>query len=151
MVTYQDLIEKVLDELLFQRSRGQETMKIGAQELGHEITGRWKIPHISLATKENSLDSVSYMSSNGEIKMSLKLITFIRVSSFSSKVGGALYVFMAQVLQQLEFSIGALREHRSAERFHDLFDRHGLAGQLVLCRATRAAISMIFGGLVQAN
>jgi len=35
--THQDLVEEVLDELLLERSRGQEAVEIGAQELGDEI------------------------------------------------------------------------------------------------------------------
>lgn len=76
IVTYQDLIEEVLDELLFQRSRGQEAMKISAQEFGHEITRGQEHPFISIAKRGNLLGSISYMSSSGEIKISLKLITF---------------------------------------------------------------------------
>ena len=38
ITTYQDLVKKVLNELLFQRSRSQEAVKISAQEFGHEIT-----------------------------------------------------------------------------------------------------------------
>ena len=37
--TDQDLVEKVLNELLFEWSRSQETMKIGTEELGDEIPG----------------------------------------------------------------------------------------------------------------
>jgi|FreactcultuFSWF8_1027224.scaffolds.fasta_scaffold00132_10 hypothetical protein len=35
--THQNLVEEVLDELLLERSRGQEAVEIGAQELGDEI------------------------------------------------------------------------------------------------------------------
>lgn len=41
---------------------------------------------------------------------------------------------MPQVLEQLQFAVGALRQDRSAERLHDLLDRHRLAGELVLGR-----------------
>jgi hypothetical protein len=33
----EDLIQEVLDELLFKGSRSQETVQIGTQELGNEI------------------------------------------------------------------------------------------------------------------
>lgn len=39
------------------------------------------------------------------------------------------------MLQQLQLSISALRKDRSAEGFHDLLDRHSLAGELILGRA----------------
>lgn len=35
--TYEDLVKEVLDELLFKRSRGEEAVKIGAEQLGDEI------------------------------------------------------------------------------------------------------------------
>lgn len=39
MATYQDLIEEVLDELLLQRSRGEEAVKIGSEQFGDEVAG----------------------------------------------------------------------------------------------------------------
>ena len=37
--TYQDLVKKVLDELLLQRSGGKQAVKIGSEELGDEVAG----------------------------------------------------------------------------------------------------------------
>ena len=37
--TYQDLVKEVLDELFFEWPRCKETMKIGAKQLGDEISG----------------------------------------------------------------------------------------------------------------
>ena len=34
---YQDLIQEVLDELLLEWSRSQQTMQIGTKELGDEV------------------------------------------------------------------------------------------------------------------
>ena len=36
--TYQDLIKEVLDELLLEGSGSKQTVKIGSEELGNEIT-----------------------------------------------------------------------------------------------------------------
>lgn len=36
-VTNQDLVQKVLNELLLQGSRGQESVKISAEKLSHKI------------------------------------------------------------------------------------------------------------------
>lgn len=44
------------------------------------------------------------------------------------------YVLVAQMLQKLELAIGSFRENWGAERLHDLFDCHGLTGQLIFCR-----------------
>ena len=40
---------------------------------------------------------------------------------------------MTQVFEEFQFSVCALREDRSAERFHDLLDSHSLTGELILC------------------
>lgn len=37
LFTYEDLVEEVLDELLLERSRGQEAVEVGTQELSHEV------------------------------------------------------------------------------------------------------------------
>lgn len=37
LATHQDLVQKVLDKLLLERSRGQQAVEIGAQELGNEV------------------------------------------------------------------------------------------------------------------
>ena len=42
------------------------------------------------------------------------------------------YVFMAKVFEQLQLAVGALGEDRRAEGLHDLLDRDGRAGELVL-------------------
>ena len=35
--TTEDLVQEVLDELLFQRSGSEQSVKIGTQELGNEV------------------------------------------------------------------------------------------------------------------
>jgi hypothetical protein len=45
------------------------------------------------------------------------------------------HVLVLEMLEQFEFSICALGEHRRAERLHDLFDGHGLSSELVFRRA----------------
>lgn len=44
------------------------------------------------------------------------------------------YILVAQMFQKLELAIGSFRENWGAERLHDLFDCHGLTGQLIFCR-----------------
>jgi hypothetical protein len=34
-MSYQDLVEEILDELLFKRARGEEAVQVGTQELGN--------------------------------------------------------------------------------------------------------------------
>jgi len=49
-------------------------------------------------------------------------------------VGGT-HVLVSEMLEQLQLSVGTLRENRCAEWLHDLFDCHRLASQLVARRA----------------
>ena len=42
VATHQNLIEEVLDELLLERSRGEESMEIGAEEFGNCIGVRMR-------------------------------------------------------------------------------------------------------------
>lgn len=44
---------------------------------------------------------------------------------------------MGNMLEQLELAVCAFRKDRGGERLHDLFDRHGRLGELILCRAIR--------------
>lgn len=50
------------------------------------------------------------------------------------EIGFDPYILVAQMLQKFELAIGSFREDWGAERLHDLFDCHGLTGQLVFCR-----------------
>lgn len=47
------------------------------------------------------------------------------------------YILVFEVLEQLELAVCSLGEDRGAEWLHDLFDSNGLAGQLILSRATQ--------------
>lgn len=71
------------------------------------------------------------MSSNGEMKMSLRLMTFTQSACVLRGNCVFLYILVTEVLEKLQFSIGALGENRSAERLHDLLDSHSLPGKLV--------------------
>ena len=75
-----------------------------------------------------------YMSSNGEMNMSLRLMT-CGCSAEAPRMECPTYVLVSEMLQELQFPICPLRQDRRAEGFHDLFDRHGLAGELILCGA----------------
>jgi hypothetical protein len=68
---YEDLVQEVLDELLLERSRREEAMEIGAEQFGDEITVRRTSARVVARTQ-----SRTYMSSRGEMKMSLRLMTF---------------------------------------------------------------------------
>jgi len=37
--TYKDLVEEILDELLLERSRSQQSVKISPEKLGHKVSG----------------------------------------------------------------------------------------------------------------
>ena len=79
----------------------------------------------------------TYMSSRGEMKMSLKLMTCCLISETAQirpKRDTRSYVLMAQMLEKLQLAVCALGQNGCAEGLHDLFDRDGRCGELVLCR-----------------
>jgi hypothetical protein len=68
--THHDLVKEVLDELFLQRSGSEQPVKVGAQQLRDEVTmreGQYMLPILR--------GTISYMSSNGEMKMSLREMT----------------------------------------------------------------------------
>jgi hypothetical protein len=133
--TYQNLVKEVLDELLLQRPGGEQAVKIGSEELGDEVTERSADTLVGGAC-------VTYMSSNGEMKISLKLMIWCVVRiRWLRTVGFSPYVLVPQVLEQLQLAVGTLRKDRSAEGLHNLLDGHGLAGELILGR-TAFSVSM---------
>ena len=100
--TYQNLVKEVLDELLLQRPGGEETVEIGSKELGDEVTEK-------LAKTSARSASVTYISSNGEMKISLKLIIWYVVRARSTCTAGYdPYVLVPQVLKQLQLAVSAL-------------------------------------------
>lgn len=67
--------------------------------------------------------------------MSLKLMTFVASANIFRDMTGQPNILMAEMLQQLELSVGAFGKDRGAEGLHNLLDRHCLASKLVLGRA----------------
>ena len=70
--------------------------------------------------------------------MSLKLMTWEILASSLAGNQTSPHVLMTKVLEKLQLSVCSFREHRGAERFHDLLDCHSLAGQLVFGRTARS-------------
>lgn len=133
--THQNLVEEVLDELFLQRSRREEAVQVGAEKLGDYPTVKPRVPPISIAS---SFHSPTYISSRGEMKTSLRLITccVVQRRCCSPEGGGGCerYIFMLQVLEQLQLSVGALGQDRCAEGLHNLLDRNRLSRKLILGR-----------------
>ena len=78
----------------------------------------------------------TYMSSRGEMKMSLKLMTcylFSETAQICPKRGAASYILMAQMLEKLQLAVCALGQNGCAEGLHDLLDCDGRRGELILC------------------
>lgn len=69
-LSYQDLVEEILDELLLKRARGEEAVQISTQELGNCDIVKMR----SIAWERDS-NIPTYMSSRGEMKISLRLMT----------------------------------------------------------------------------
>lgn len=79
----------------------------------------------------------TYISSRGEMKISLREITWTKSASRRSILSNSYtHILVLQVLQQLQLSVGSFRQHGSTERLHDLLDRDILTGEVVFGRAT---------------
>lgn len=50
------------------------------------------------------------------------------------------YIFVSQVLEELEFSVGALRQNGSAEGLHNLLDGDILVRELIARRAVKRSV-----------
>ena len=81
------------------------------------------------------LSGATDMSSSGDMKMSLKLITWEWSTLDLYYSLPKPHIFMTQVLEEFQLSVCALRQDRSAEGFHDLLDSHSLTGELIFCGA----------------
>ena len=67
-----------MDELLLKRPRGKQTVEIGSQQLGDEVTELVSF----LLVAYHAWDA--YMSSSGEMKISLRLMIWV-LSEFCSE------------------------------------------------------------------
>lgn len=130
--THKDLVQEVLDKLLLERPGGEKAVEIGTEQLSDEVSIR-----IGMASVK--CFEYAYMSSRGEMKMSLRLMTYHCASEPTSNAEGkycmSSHIFVPQMLQELEFSVGTLGQDGGAKRLHNLFDGHGLASELIFCRA----------------
>ena len=90
------------------------------------------------------LHSPTYISSNGEIKMSLKLMTCGCSADVRNLLSSApAYVLMLEMLQKLQLSVCSLGQDRRAERLHDFLYRHCLPSELILRRAAPSPLEPI--------
>ena len=88
------------------------------------------------------LEAATYMSSRGEMKMSLKLMTCGRRTdesaesshTISQTVEVGTNIFVTKVFQELQFSVCPFCEHGGAKWLHDFLDGDGLVCQLVASR-----------------
>lgn len=71
------------------------------------------------------------MSSSGEMKMSLRLMTCMQSAFILRGNGVFLYILVTEMLEKLQFSIGTLGKDWGAKRLHDLLNCHCLPGKLV--------------------
>jgi hypothetical protein len=91
----------------------------------------------------NCGDKATHMSSSGEMKISLKLIIYRAVRTELCAKCSSAHVFVSQMFEELQLSVCSLRENRSAEWLHDLLDRHGLAGKLILRRTITTSVLLL--------
>jgi hypothetical protein len=79
----------------------------------------------------------TYMSSRGDMKISLREITFAIVSRWTAIFRAEwTYIFMLEMLQELQFSVCSLGQDRSAEGLHYLFNGNILTRKQIFGRAT---------------
>lgn len=111
-------------------------MKVGPEEFGDEVS------RPAPGGSANAIIIIPprrvgpHMSSSGEMKMSLRLMTLGHLAIILEGTSGLwTHIFMTEVLQQLEFPVRPLRQHGGTEGFHDFLDRNRLPGQLILGRA----------------
>jgi hypothetical protein len=77
------------------------------------------------------------------MKMSLREMTYQALAGFQDgRANSCMYIFVLQVLQQLQFAVRSFRQDRRAEGLHDLLDCDILAGKLIFGRTVvRISIS----------
>jgi hypothetical protein len=79
------------------------------------------------------------MSSRGEMKISLREMTYFSINSMKLEKEAwsstCAYIFVSEVLQKLQLAICSLCENGSAERFHNFFDSDILVCELISGRA----------------
>ena len=77
------------------------------------------------------------MSSSGDIKMSLRLMTWrYSVRNHIDLINYA-HIFVSKVFEEFQLAVGPFGQDWGRERLHDLFHRHRLLGELVFGRAYR--------------
>jgi len=84
----------------------------------------------------------THISSNGEIKISLKLMTCQVVRNGDCARTLIAHIFVSQMLKKLQFAVCSFGQDGGAEGLHNLLDCHGLAGELVF---RRTALMSVFG------
>lgn len=128
-------------------------MQIGAKKLCDEIAIEGDVRKKQKKRAKTAEENKTYMSSRGEMKISLREMTCEspnvsmerRVSSSASSwLDDAMrwsdslesaYIFVSEMLEQLQLAVRPLSEHRRAKGLHDLLDGDILVGELVSRRA----------------
>lgn len=74
--THENLVQKVLDKLALEGTGSKQTVQVGAEQLGHKVAAVGK-----RGQREKAKRRQAYMSSSGEMKMSLKQMIWEVISS----------------------------------------------------------------------
>lgn len=102
--TYENLIEEVLDELLLERSRSQQAVEIGTQELSHEVAGAVSV--VSHPFDQRDIHVLEW--GNENIAQADDLWRRSVNRRYSAQIAGKTHVLMSEVLEQLQLSVGTL-------------------------------------------
>ena len=68
VLTHKNLVQEVLNKLLLERARGKQSVEVGSKELGD------KVAVARVRKRRGGVDEGAHMSSNGEMKTSLRLM-----------------------------------------------------------------------------
>jgi hypothetical protein len=127
--TSEDLVEEVLDELLFEWTRSEESVKIGTEELSDEVA----VDQYEQARPAREQNSHVLEGRDEDIAERNDLTVSMTFNTYK----GSTYVLVTEVLEKLQFSICPLAQNRGREWLHDLFDSDRSSRQLVLGGAER--------------
>jgi hypothetical protein len=107
--TYQNLVEEILDELLFERARGEQAVQIGPKEFGDEIA-TWKKKNLAIGPRWFATGYVHVLQRRDEdIAQTDDLDGCQYILIRTRTTGGGPHVLVPDMLEQLQLSVSSFR------------------------------------------
>lgn len=120
------LVDEVLNELVVERAGGEESVEVGSEELSDKVD--------VFERRDEDVAQRDDLTSGRQTGQHIRQKTR-RTEAASAKMKSKTHVLVADVLQQLELSVGPLAQYRCRKRLHDLLDGDRGVCELVLCGA----------------